>query len=143
MSWDEWFLGLAEYVSTRSKDPSTKVGAVIVDQDHRFVSMGFNGLPRGVSDTPERLNNREIKYKMIVHAERNAIIFAQQNLKNCRIYTWPFMPCAACASMIIQSGITEVIAPRSDNPRWLEEFKLSKESFDEAGVTLTLYNPKE
>ncbi|NCA14162.1 MAG: hypothetical protein EBS89_08535, partial [Proteobacteria bacterium] len=76
--WDRWFLGLAHYVSTASKDPSTKVGAVIVDAERRVVSVGYNGLPRGVEDSEERLHNREVKYKMIIHAERNAILFAQR-----------------------------------------------------------------
>ena len=108
MNWDEWFLGLARYISTASKDPSTKVGAVVVDQDRRIVSAGYNGLPRGVEDTEDRLANREVKYKLILHAERNALLFAKQSLKGCCIYVWPMMPCGACASMIIQTGITRV-----------------------------------
>ncbi len=138
--WDRWHLGLAEYVSTASKDPSTKVGAVIVDPDRRVVSVGYNGLPRGVEDTEERLHNRDIKYKMVVHAERNALMFSNlASLKGCAIYVWPMMPCAACASMIIQKGITTVVAPQNDNPRWQHDFDLSKQLFTEAGVLLRLY----
>jgi dCMP deaminase len=114
------------------------VGAVIVDQERRIVSTGYNGLPRGVEDSEERLNNRDLKYKMIVHGERNALLFAQRSVKDCVLYTWPFMPCAACASMVIQSGINRVVAPISDNPRWAEEFKLSEQLFNEAGVELVL-----
>lgn len=136
--WHKYFIGLARYISTASKDPSTQTGAVIVDPDYRVVSMGYNGLPRGVEDTDERLNNRELKYKIIVHCERNAMLFARQDLRGCRLYTWPFMSCAACASMVIQSGITEVVAPRSNNPRWIEDFNLSTELFGEAGVSMTL-----
>lgn len=140
--WDDWFLGLAQYISTASKDPSTKCGAVIVDQNRRVISVGYNGLARRVKDTEERLNNRDIKYKIIVHAERNAIIFAQRNLEGCTIYTWPFMPCATCAAMIIQAGIVRVVAPESDNPRWIEDFKLSREIFSEAGVRVHLEEMK-
>lgn len=136
--WDKYFLGLAKYVSEPSKDPSTKVGAVIVDRDRRIVSTGYNGFPRGVVDSQERLNDRETKYKLVVHAERNAIIFARQDLRRCIIYTYPLMPCAPCAGMIIQAGIMEVVAPLNDNPRWQADFELSRRMFEEAGVTLRL-----
>lgn len=136
--WDRRFLELAQLISSWSLDPSTKVGAVIVDEKRRIISAGYNGLPIGVEDTYERLNNRELKYKLIVHAERNALLFAERSVKGCVIYTWPFMPCATCASMIIQSGVTRVVAPYSDNPRWVEDFKLAEELFLEAGVELTL-----
>lgn len=136
--WDRWFLGMAEYISTASKDPSTKVGAVIVDSKRRVVSVGYNGLPMGVEDSEERLNNRDLKYKMIVHAERNAIIFAGRSLEGCTLFTWPFMPCAACASMVIQAGIQRVVAPYSDNPRWRDEFNLTMQLFEEAKVNLIL-----
>jgi dCMP deaminase len=132
--WNKWFLGLAEYVSTASKDPSTKVGSVIVDEERRVVSLGYNGFPRGVDDTEERLNNRDLKYRIIVHAERNSLLFARGPVKGCTIYTYPMMPCAVCASMIIQSGIKKVVAPRSDNPRWQSDIELSMQLFTEAGV---------
>jgi dCMP deaminase len=139
--WDNWFLGLAQYISTASKDPSTKVGAVIVDSDRRVISVGYNGFAKGVKDTDERLNNRELKYKMIVHGEMNAIIFAERSLQGCTLYTYPFMPCSRCASMVIQAGITRVVAPKSDNPRWIEDFKLSEEMFAEAGTEVHLILP--
>lgn len=136
--WDVRFLRLAEFISKWSLDPSTKVGAVIVDENRRVVSVGYNGLPMGVEDTEERLNNRDLKYKIIVHGERNAILFAARPLYGCTLYTWPFMPCATCASMIIQSGITRVVSVMSDNPRWNDEFALSKEILKEAGLSLDL-----
>jgi dCMP deaminase len=137
--WDLWFLGLAEYVASASKDPSTKVGAVIVDSKRRIVSLGYNGLPAGIEDTEERLSNRELKYKLIVHAERNALLFSNSKVENCTIYTWPFMPCSSCASLIIQSGISRVVSLNSENPRWLEDFFLSTRLFSEASVDLVLY----
>jgi dCMP deaminase len=136
--WDRRFIGLAQYISSWSKDPSTQAGAVIVGPAKEVISVGYNGLPIGVDDLPERLNNREIKYKIIVHCERNAIIFARTNLVRCTLYTWPFMPCAACAGMVIQAGIIRCVAPINNNPRWQEDFKLTQQMFDEAGVELRL-----
>ena len=138
--WDERFLGLAKYIASWSKDPSTKVGSVIVDGNNRIISTGFNGLPSGVSDTMARLDNRELKYQMVVHAERNAIIDARQSLSGYKIYVWPMMPCSVCAAMIIQTGINEVIAPLSDNPRWVDSFKLTVEMFNEANINLITIN---
>jgi dCMP deaminase len=141
--WNAWFIGLAKYVATASKDPSTKVGAVIIDEERRIVSCGYNGLPRGVEDNFDRLTNRDVKYKMIVHAERNALLFARGPVKNCTLYTYPMMPCGPCASMVIQAGIKKVVAPLSDNPRWQEDMKLSMEMFAEAGVEVVLLKPEE
>lgn len=135
--WDSRYLDLANLVAGWSKDPSTKVGAVITKDNH-IVSVGFNGLPRGVEDTEERLTNRDLKYKMIVHGEVNAMAFANQALHGCTLYTVPFMPCPVCAGQVIQRGITEVVAPYSDNPRWVESFELTKAMFKEAGVALIL-----
>jgi dCMP deaminase len=106
---------------------------VIVDPLGRVVSMGYNGFPRGVDDSPERLNDRDLKYPIIIHAERNALLFAQRDLHGCRLYSWPVMPCISCASMIIQVGITEVVSPVSDNPRW-GHWPLVLQLFQEAGV---------
>lgn len=140
IKWHLRFLSLAEHVAAWSKDPSTKVGAVITDYDNRIVSVGYNGFPKGVTDSDERLQDRETKYKIIVHGERNALLFARRHLKDCKLYTWPFMPCAPCAAMIIQSGITEVISPMSDNSRWIEDFKIAETLFKEAGVKVRLLN---
>lgn len=137
--WDKWFLGLAEYVSTASKDPSTKVGAVIVDKDRRVVSIGYNGFPKGVEDSEDRLNNRDLKYQYIVHAERNALLFANKSSEDCTIYTYPFMPCSVCAGMIIQSGIKKVISFYEKNSRWVDNFRISCKMFHEAGVEVVLY----
>jgi dCMP deaminase len=138
MWWHRWFLGLASYAATASKDPSTKVGSAIVDSKKRVLSIGYNGFPRGIQDTEERLNDRDIKYSLVVHAERNALLFSNSSVENCTIYTWPFMPCSVCASMIIQSGITKVVSIKNDNPRWIDQFKLSELIFKEAGVELLL-----
>lgn len=136
--WDSRFLEMAELVASWSKDPSTKVGAVIVDEDRRVLSLGYNGFPLGLSDD-KRLDNREIKYKMIVHAECNALLFCSEPPVGATIYTYPFMPCPKCAGMIIQTGITRVVSYKSNNERWSEEFALSRNMFKEAGIELLEY----
>ncbi len=136
--WNRRFLSLAEHIAQWSKDPSTQVGAVIVDPCRRIISTGYNGLPQGVDDTDNRLYTREIKYEMIVHGEINAILFAKQDLLGSTLYTWPFMPCSRCAGIVIQSGIKTVVAPLNDSPRWKDSFQLSQTMFAEAGVRLLL-----
>lgn len=141
LKWDLRFLDLAKFISSWSKDPSTKTGAVIIDSDNRIISVGYNGFPKGVDDSEERYNNRELKYKIVVHCERNALLFANRNCKYCTLYTWPFMSCSVCASMVIQSGITRCVAPEipdSLKERWREDTELSTQLFKEAGVQLVL-----
>lgn len=137
--WDNFFLGMAQYIAGASKDPSTKVGAVIVDDERRLVSAGYNGFPRGVADTEERLNNRDLKYKMVVHAEMNALLFARGSVKDCTLYTVPFTCCSQCCGRVIQSGIKRCVSYFSSNPRWQEDFRLTEEMFKEAGIKLDLY----
>lgn len=139
--WDRRFLELAKLVSTWSKDPSTQTGAVIVDKNNRVVSVGYNGFAKGVADTEERYNNRDLKYKMIVHCERNAIIFSNRDLTDCTLYTYPFMSCSACAAMVINSGIGRCVAPSvppDKAARWADDMKLSKEMLEEAGVQVDI-----
>ena len=137
--WDLRFLDLAKLISGWSKDPSTKVGAVIVDGDNRVVSIGYNGFPIGINDDDERLNNRELKYKMIIHAECNALMFANTNLVGYTMYTYPFMPCPKCASMIIQSGITRVVSYENKINRWENDFKISRELFHQSKIECLEY----
>jgi len=138
--WDTRFLDLSEHISKWSKDPSTKVGAVIVDSQRRIVSTGYNGFPVGVMDSYDRLTNRDNKYEMIIHAEANAILFAHQRMNGMTLYTTPFQPCSRCASLIIQSGISRVISYEIEESKnhWADSFKLAKELFEEAGVELLL-----
>jgi dCMP deaminase len=136
-NWDKRFLDLAELVSSWSKDPSTKVGAVIVDDQNIIVSVGFNGFPKGIEDN-DRLNHRDSKYQIIVHAENNALMFAKRPLDGCTIYTYPFMPCPRCAGMIIQSGIKRVVSYKNtiDRMRWELDFSISRELLNEANIQL-------
>jgi len=139
--WDKRFIDLAKHFAKWSKDPSTQVGAVIFDKDNRIISVGYNGLPAGVSDVG--LEDRDRKYKTIIHAEMNAIIFANRSLDGCQIATWPFMPCSNCSSAIIQSGIVRCVYPKATGERairWQESFNLSKSQFDEAGVVTKEYD---
>lgn len=140
--WDLEFLSLAKRISKRSKDPSTKVGAVITN-GKRIVSTGYNGLPQKMVDTKDRLDNRELKYRIIIHGEINAILFAQRDLTDHTLYTWPFMPCSNCASIVIQAGITRVVSLLNNNERWKEAFLLTEESFRESGVELVLYTEED
>ena len=140
--WDARFIDLAALVGSWSQDPSTKVGAVIVDQNRRVVSVGFNGFAAGVDDSTERLETRETKYRMILHAEDNAIMFARQSLIGCTIYTTPFLPCAQCAARIIQAGIVRVVAPHISETdpayqRWRIDLELAWAQYNEASVEVT------
>lgn len=133
--WDDRFLVLADHIASWSKDPSTKVGAVIVRPNRTIASVGYNGFPRGVDDTPDRLNDRPIKYAMTVHAEANAILSADSSVSGCTLYVTPLHPCSNCAALIIQSGITKVVARMPHDPaHWVDSFEKAKIMFDEAGI---------
>ena len=134
--WVERFINLAAHVAGWSKD-STQVGAVIIRPDRSVASVGFNGLPRAVSDDPARLADRETKLLYTVHAELNAILAAREPLHGCSIVVYPFQPCAACAAAIIQAGISEVICPEvPDASRWADSFHAARTMFHEAGTVV-------
>ncbi|MCK5612758.1 dCMP deaminase family protein [Candidatus Pacearchaeota archaeon] len=141
--WDKRFLQLAELVSSWSKDPSTKVGACIVDKNNRVVSHGYNGFPIGVDDSYEYLADREQKLQRTIHAEPNAILFAQRDLTDHILYVFPFPPCTNCAALIIQSGIKKVVAPDASaelRERWADSMAAAEAMFDDAGVELMIVN---
>lgn len=121
-SWDEFFIGLAKYVSTRSKDPSTKTGAVIVRPDRTVSSVGFNGFPKLMPDQETLYNNREEKYSRIVHCEMNALLHSRdQTHQGYTLYTWPFVSCDRCFVHMVQAGITRFVAPKA-TPEQLERW---------------------
>jgi dCMP deaminase len=135
--WDMRFIKLAEHIAGWSKDPSTKVGAVIIDHNNRIVSLGFNGFAKGVKD--ESLENRNLKYAKMLHSECNAILFANRDLSGCTIYVWPLPPCSQCMSMIIQSGISRVVTVKPEGAlgkRWEESNKISLRIGEEANVQI-------
>ena len=136
--WHQRFLALARHMSDWSRDPNRKVGAVIVRPDKTVATMGFNGFPRGVADSDERYNNRDLKNEMVVHAEMNAILHAREPLHDYALYVWPFHPCARCAAAIIQSGIKQIYTVPWDTTNWGETIRIARSMFDEAGVTVTI-----
>ena len=142
--WDSRFMDLANFVAGWSKDPSTQVGAVIANANtKRVVSMGFNGFPAGVEDSEDRLETREIKYEMVVHAEANALLFAGPAAEGCTLYVTPLPPCARCAVLIIQAGISRVVCPTPDKSKepWATQSRISETMFGEAGVQLDYIDP--
>ena len=136
IAWDKTFLNLCDEIAQRSKDPSTKVGACIVDTKKRIVAMGYNGFPRGCDDDPVLYRDRNIKLMRTIHAEVNAIITAGQNLEGCTLYVSPLHPCSNCAAIIVQAGIKRVVYRGDDAipERWRDNFISAQHLFDEAGV---------
>jgi len=135
--WHERFLKIAQQIASFSKDPSTKVGCVLV-RDRRIVSTGYNGFPRNISDSLDRLTDRDQKYEMTVHAEVNAITTAALHgvsTEGCSAYV-TFNPCSRCAAVLINAGIDSVfVAGNSIVPdRWLQNFILASNMLAEAGV---------
>lgn len=138
--WDRRFVELAKLVSTWSKDPSTKVGSVIVRPDRTIVSTGYNGFPRGTSDDELLYDNRVEKYVRVVHAEANAILFARESLQGCTIYNWREPTCGSCAALVIQSGITRVVSPPPTvdfAKRWKDSLDTASKMYVEAGVKVS------
>lgn len=138
--WDRRFLGLARHHATFSKDPSTKVGCVIADHRNRIIGTGFNGFSAGIKDTPGRLNDRETKLKLTIHAERNALAFATRDVEGCTAYVWPIPPCSPCASALAQEYIGRVVAPdlTQEHIRWKADRDLSFEVYKEAGIIVDI-----
>lgn len=140
-TWDEFFMGMAEYVSQKSKDRSRKVGAVIVDQRHSVLSLGWNGFPRGVDDDVDSRHSRPDKYLYTEHAERNALFNALPRGVPLQggIFYVNWYPCCDCARAIIQSGIVELICLEPDwgDPTWKDGFAASMTMMDEAGIKVT------
>jgi dCMP deaminase len=138
MNWTEYFMGFARHAAVKSKDPSTQVGAVVIGPDGEIRSTGFNGLPRGVEDRPERME-RPAKYLWTSHAEENAVAHAARvgvSLKDCTVYVTHF-PCSRCARSLIQAGITAVVVDSGTTSMPPEEFHVAEQMFGEAGVAIT------
>jgi dCMP deaminase len=137
--WDQRYLKLAYEVAQWSKDPSSKIGAVTVGAKGQVLSQGFNGLPRGLKDDYDRLNDRETKYKYVVHAEMNAIYNATYNgtsLDGATLYVYGLPICSECAKGVIQVGIKRVVMPASPGmpEKWKDSWLTSMSFFKEAGV---------
>ncbi len=140
--WDLRYLELARLIASWSKDPSTGVGACLVDPDHRLVSLGYNGLPRGIDDHPERLHHRDTKLALTLHAEQNALLFAQRPVTGCTCYTWPLPPCSACSALLIQAGIGRIVSVTPAPAiayRWGQSLAQGAAILDEARIPRDLY----
>lgn len=139
IDWDTLFMNMCYLIALKSKDRSTKVGAVIVDKKNRIVSLGYNGFPREVDDDMDSRHERPNKYFFTEHAERNAIFNSRENLDGCKIYVNMY-PCADCARAIIQMGISEVIIndkfANIMNVKWSDSGIASLEMLKEAGISI-------
>lgn len=145
LSWDEYFMLVANLSSLRSKDPNTQVGACIVNENNHIVGVGYNGFPVGIRDNEFPWGRAgeflETKYPYVVHAEQNAILNAHVSIRGARIYTSSF-PCHECAKYIIQAGIKEVIYMREKGTD--ENSKAaSKKMFDATGIRYRKMKPLE
>lgn len=149
IDWDDYFISIAKHISAKSKDESTKVGAVIVADDNSIISTGYNGMPRGVVDARTERQVRPGKYYWFEHAERNAIYQAARNgvkTQGATLYlNFEPIPCADCTRAIIQAGIECVVGPDIKFPgkgeQWKESLAVSAQMFIESGVeTRTVRN---
>lgn len=138
MNWTDYFMGFARHAASKSKDPSTQVGAVVIGPDGEIRATGYNGLPRGVADLPERME-RPAKYLWTSHAEENLVAHAARvgvSLKGCTVYVTHF-PCSRCARSLIQAGIAAVVVDRGTTSMPCEEFEVAEQMFAEAGVSVS------
>jgi dCMP deaminase len=140
--WDIYYLRMAKLVASKSKDPSTQTGAVIVRPDNSLCSIGFNGFPKVMPDNPDNYSNREEKYSRIVHCEVNAQLFSRDaSLQDYTLYTWPFASCDRCCVQMLQVGITRFVAPvlpEHLKERWEASLNKTKGYIEECNRILDL-----
>lgn len=143
ITWDEYFMGIAQLAAERSKDPNTQVGACIVNKAHKIVSVGYNGMPTGVDDADMPWGREgdflDTKYPYVCHAELNAILNSIADMHDCTLYVSLF-PCNECAKAVIQSGIKEVVYA-DDKYADTDGTKASKTMLKKCGVKITQYKP--
>ena len=137
--WDDRYLRLAREVAKWSKDPSVKVGAIAVGNKGQVLAQGYNGFPRGVNDTIERYQDRETKYRYVVHAEVNCIYNAAMNgtsLNGATMYVFGLPACNECAKAMIQVGINRIVMPFNQNvpEKWQHSCEESQQMLEEVGV---------
>lgn len=141
--WNLRYMKLAYEISKWSKDPSKQIGAVLIGLKGQVISQGYNSFPRKIKDTEERYNNREIKYKYIIHAELNCIynaIYNNSDIENTVLYVYGLPVCHECAKAIIQTGIKYVFMCYPENNTWTESGDLALSMFDEVGIQYTKIN---
>ena len=135
--WEKRYLEIAKDVASWSKDPSRKIGAVIVGDKGQIIGTGYNGFPRGIFDFEDRYNDRQTKYKFVVHAEANCLYnaaYSGSNISGSTIYVTGLPVCHECAKAIIQCGIKRVVMDSKPDETWKESTVLAQMMFDEAGV---------
>ena len=142
--WDLFYLGLCQYVSSASKDPSTKVGAVLVAENNSVLSTGWNGFPASMEDRDEWWNDREAKLDRVVHAELNCLLYANRKIlpEGTCLFTWPLLPCHKCAVIMLQAGVRRFVAPeptRSQIERWGSSFAKTRQYLMECNSELVEY----
>lgn len=142
-NWSYRFINLAGHIAQWSKDPSTKCGAVIVRPNRTIASMGFNGLPQGMSDDPDLLNSRTHKLERVIHAEMNALLFLRERAEGYDLFSWPMLPCNRCAAHIIQSGIKKIYFPDIPVAHWSGAMGISRQMFSECGVEMEMLYVKD
>jgi dCMP deaminase len=134
--WMSRYMQLAQLVAEWSHDPSTKVGAVVVGKDRREIALGYNGFPAGIADTPERLADREVKYRLMQHAERNAIDNSKFDLTGATLVV-TLHPCVECSKSIVSKGVARVACPGVPvGDRWRQQALWGAEILSEAGVKI-------
>ena len=146
INWDEYFMGVALLSAKRSKDPSTQVGACIASMDNKVVTMGYNGMPIGISDDElpwkrKGADDLDNKYLYVCHAEFNAILNSYAPVKGCKIYVTLF-PCNECAKALIQAGIKEVIYLEEKYPDSIQD-RASKRLLMMAGIPFRQYEGRK
>ena len=141
--WDGRFVRMAKEVATWSKDPKRRVGAVLVSADRRSLSVGYNGFPRGVEDTEERLGDADMRRTLSVHAERNALDNAAFNCHGATLYT-TYFPCLECVKGMVQKGVARIVSPPPDldHPRWGDIWNSAGAMIREVNMKVTYYYKK-
>jgi len=141
--WDLRMLAAAKLFSSWSKDPSTRVGALLVDSSRRFVSMGYNGFAAGLDDSVDRLSNREYKYGCVLHAEENVFFNATAPLFGTTLYTYPMPPCSKCTAAAIQVGVIRIVSVsghyRTLSSDWKEKLEWAREMCEQVSIPIVLY----
>ena len=149
--WNIRFMKLAREISTWSKDPSRRIGAVAIGENRRILSTGYNGFPSDIEDSVERLRDREEKYKYVIHAEKNCIYNACLNgisLQGASLYVWGLPVCSECAKGVIQVGISKVYYghvtdDEYDDAYWTKSFRITQSMFDEVGIEVFHMNDND
>lgn len=142
--WDRRYLDVAKEVASWSKDPSSQVGSIAIGPSGEQLSNGFNGIPRGLKDTHDRLNTRELKYQYVVHSEQNLIYNACRtgtSLMGSTVYVYGLPVCPECAKGLIQVGVSRVVMQHGEitNPKWEEDHTLTESMFLEANIEFSRY----